>query len=197
MKKIIYSSLLFLFLGLGVAKAQTSAFTIEVPVTIPLGNTSDFIDQSALRGINIEYQRFVTREIAVGGEVGHLTLYKREENKVYTEGTASLSGVQYRYQYAYPILVTGSYFPVVEGKVKPYAGLGIGTIAHDRRIDMGIFTSQDTHWQFAIRPEVGLIIEPTSQIGFKLGAKYYSSFESNNLAGQSNLGINFGIVFLR
>jgi hypothetical protein len=62
---------------------------------------------------------------------------------------------------------------------------------------MGIFTSQDTHWQFAIRPEVGLIIEPTSQIGFKLGAKYYSSFESNNLAGQSNLGINFGIVFLR
>ncbi|WP_026956831.1 outer membrane beta-barrel protein [Algoriphagus vanfongensis] len=197
MKKTLYTALILVFAFAGIAKAQHSAFTIEIPVTIPVGNTADFIDQTAIRGINIEYQRFIKPEFAIGGEIGHSTLYKREDSKVYTEGTASLSGIQYRYQYAYPILVTGTYFPMTAGKVKPFAGLGIGTVAQDRRLDMGIFSSEETHWQFALRPELGLFFEPSPQVGFKLGAKYYNSFESNNLEGQSNIGINFGLVFLR
>ncbi|NVJ87695.1 MAG: outer membrane beta-barrel protein [Algoriphagus sp.] len=195
-----YKSLLTLLVLVGTfgfANAQTSAFTIQIPVSIPMGNTADFIDQVSVRGVSIEYQYFTKRNFAIGGELGHTTLYKREENKVYTEGTASLSGIQYRYQYAYPILATGTYFPITEGMVKPYAGLGMGTIANKRRVDMGIFTSEDTHWQFALRPEVGIILEPSPSVGFKLGAKYYSSFGTSNLNGQSNLSINVGIVFLK
>lgn len=190
-------TLLVLVASLGFVRAQTSAFTIQIPVSIPLGNTADFIDQVAVRGISIEYQYFTKRNFAIGGELGHSTFYKREENKVYTEGSASLSGIQYRYQYAYPILVTGTYFPTTEGKLKPYAGLGLGTIANKRRVDMGIFTSENTHWQFALRPEAGFIFEASSSVGFKLGAKYYSSFASSDLSGQSNLSINVGIVFIK
>ncbi|TFV94284.1 hypothetical protein E4S40_09620 [Algoriphagus kandeliae] len=197
MKKIFVFLFTFGLLGLNTLLAQQSAFTIEVPLTIPLGNTADFIDQVALRGVNIQYQRFIKKTFAVGGEIGYSTLYKKEEQKVYTEGSASLSGVQYRYQHAFPILVTGTYFPIVEGSIRPYAGLGIGTIAQDRRIDMGIFTSEKTHWQLAIRPEIGLILQPSSSVGFKLGAKYNSSFASSNLDGQSNLSVNFGIVFIK
>jgi hypothetical protein len=75
--------------------------------------------------------------------------------------------------------------------------LGVGTIAHDRRIDMGIFTSEETHWQFALRPELGLLYRPAQYVGFKFGAKYYQSFSSNDLAGQSTIGLDFGIVFIR
>ncbi|SHO64359.1 outer membrane beta-barrel protein [Algoriphagus zhangzhouensis] len=197
MKKTLYISILLVFASLGLAKAQHSAFTIEIPVTVPMGKTADFIDQTGIRGINLEYQRFIKPQFAIGGEIGHTTLYKREENKVYTEGSASLSGIQYRYQYAYPILITGTYFPITEGEIKPYVGVGLGTMAQKRRVDMGIFTSENTHWQFALRPEAGIMIEPSPQVAFKLGVKYYNSFESTDLNGQSNLGINVGLVFLR
>lgn len=45
--------------------------------------------------------------------------------------------------------------------------------------------------------EAGIMIEPSPQVALKLGVKYYNSFESTDLNGQSNLGINVGLVFLR
>jgi hypothetical protein len=179
------------------ANAQNSLFSVNYAVSVPTGNTSDFIDQVSGRGLILEYQKFVKRDITFGGEIGYFSFYKRELNKVYTEGSASLSGVQYRYQNSYPIMVTGTYYATTESNVKPYGSFGLGTIAHDRRIDMGIFTSQETSWQFALRPELGLMISPSEQVSFKLGAKYYHSFESGDLAGQSNIGFNFGFVFIR
>ncbi|PZX51931.1 outer membrane beta-barrel protein [Algoriphagus chordae] len=195
-KSIILVALLVMFFA-GATQAQTSIFSINYSVSIPTGNTADYIDQVSGRGIKLEYQRFITRSFAVGGEIGNTTLYKRELDKVYTEGSASLSGVQYRYQNSYPILVTGTYYANQTGEFKPYASLGVGTIAHDRRIEMGIFSSEDTHWQFALRPELGLMYRPALNVGFKLGAKYYQSFSSSNLDGQSTIGLDFGILFIR
>lgn len=45
--------------------------------------------------------------------------------------------------------------------------------------------------------EAGIMIEPSPQVALKLGVKYFNSFESTDLNGQSNLGINVGLVFLR
>jgi hypothetical protein len=179
------------------ATAQNSMLSLNYAVSIPIGNTSDFIDQASGRGFVAEFQVFTKRNITFGGELGHFTLYKRELNKIYTEGSASLSGVQYRYQQSYPIFATGNYFATTEGSVKPYGSLGLGTIAHNRRIDMGIFSSEDTYWQFALRPEIGILIAPSDSFGFKIGAKYYQSFASGGLDGQSNIGLNFGFVFIR
>ena len=197
MKKSIILIALLVMVFAGVAQAQTSLFSINYSISIPTGNTAEYIDQVSGRGLKLEYQRFLIKNIALGGEVGIYTLYKKELNKVYTEGSASLSGVQYRYQNNYPILLTGTYYANETGTVRPYAGLGVGTIAHDRRIDMGIFTSEETHWQFALRPELGVMIRPAQYVGFKVGAKYYQSFSSSSLAGQSTIGIDFGIIFLR
>ena len=179
------------------ATAQNSMLSLNYAVSIPIGNTSDFIDQASGRGFVAEFQVFTKRNITFGGELGHFTLYKRELNKIYTEGSASLSGVQYRYQQSYPIFATGTYFATTEGSVKPYGSLGLGTIAHNRRIDVGIFSSEDTYWQFALRPEIGVLIAPSDSFGFKIGAKYYQSFASGGLDGQSNIGLNFGFVFIR
>jgi len=197
MKKSILLLALLVMIIAEKANAQKSLFSFNYAVSIPTGNTSDFIDQASGRGFTAEFQVFTKRNITIGGELGHFTLYKRELNKVYTEGTASLSGVQYRYQQSYPIFATGTYFATTESSVKPYATLGVGTIAHNRRIDMGIFTSDKTHWQFALRPELGILISPSDSFGFKIGAKYYQSFSSSELDSQSNIGLNFGFVFIR
>ncbi len=197
MKKSIFILALLVMIIAESAQAQSSLFSLNYAVSVPTGNTSDFIDQASGRGFVAEFQKFTKRNVAFGGEIGHFTLYKRELNKVYTEGTASLSGVQYRYQQSYPILVTGTFYATTEGAVKPYGSLGVGTMAHNRRIDMGIFSSEDTSWQFAVRPELGVLISPSDAFGFKIGAKYYQSFTGGGLDGQSTIGLNFGFVFLK
>lgn len=195
MRNIVLATLFLATLST-VANAQKSLTSLNYAVSLPMGNTADFIDQASGRGIVLDYQRFITRNFALGGEVGHTTLYKREENKVYTKGTASLSGVQYRYQYAYPILAVASYFPTMEGKFKPYGSFGLGTIAQQRKVDMGIFSVDHTHWQSAVKTELGVIVEPAPNVGFKFGVKYNQSFSSRDLDGQSSLVFNFGIVFI-
>lgn len=195
MKNILVTLLLIVSLS-AVSKAQNSLFSFNYVVTVPLGNTSDFIDQVSGRGFVFEYQKFINPHTTVGIEAGHTTLYKREEEKVYTEGTASLSGIQYRYQYSYPILATANYYALRTGVFRPYAGLGVGTMASQRKIDMGIYTSDKTHWQFAIKPEIGALIQPNANMAFRVGAKYLTGFKSNDLDGQSNLNFNFGIVFI-
>jgi hypothetical protein len=197
MKKSILLLALLVITIAGTANAQKSLFSLNYAVSIPTGSTSDFIDQASGRGFIAEFQIFKKRNITIGGELGHFTLYKREQNKVYTEGSASLSGVQYRYQQSYPILATGTYYATTEGAIKPYGSLGVGTIAHNRRIDMGIFSSEDTYWQFALRPELGILISPSDSFAFNIGAKYYQSLSGGGLDGQSNIGLNFGFVFIR
>ncbi|MEP1954754.1 MAG: hypothetical protein ABJJ26_07440, partial [Algoriphagus sp.] len=119
MKKSIKILAFLIMIFAGTAQAQTSFFSINYSVSIPTGNTADYIDQVSGRGIKLEYQRFLNKNIALGGEIGTYTLYKREPNKTYTEGSASLSGVQYRYQNTYPILFTGTYYANETGMVRP------------------------------------------------------------------------------
>lgn len=197
MKKSILLAALLVMLLAGKAAAQNTLFSFNYAVSLPTGNTADFINQASGRGFVAEYHKFINRNIALGGEIGHFTLYKQEMEKVYTEGTASLSGIQYRYQQSYPIMVSGTYFAFTEGMVKPYGSLGVGTVAHNREIDMGIFVSEDTYWQFALRPELGVLIAPSEYVAFKIGAKYYQSFSGGGLNGQSNMGFNFGLVFIK
>lgn len=195
MKNIVITTLLFLGVSF-VASAQNSLFSTSYVITVPLANTSDYIDNVSGRGINFEFQKFINPHVTFGVEAGHSTLYKREEEKVYTEGSASISGVQYRYQYTWPILATANYYALRTGLLRPYAGIGLGTMASHRRLDMGIYTTDKTHWQFAIKPEVGALIQPNANMAFKVGAKYLMGTGGDNFDSQSNLNFNIGFVFI-
>lgn len=190
--------LIILFLvGLGIsAKAQNSLYSVNYVVTLPMGNTADFIDVVSGRGFSFEYQKFINDHVTIGGEVGYSTLYQRTDNQVYTLETASLSGIQYRYQNSFPILATASYYHSFTDLIRPYASLGLGTLASNRIIEMGMYESNNTSWQFAFRPELGTLIQPSDNIAFRIGAKYYGALEGGGLPGQSNIGFNIGFVIL-
>lgn len=195
MKNIFITTLLILGISF-VSTAQNSLFSTNYVVTVPLGNTSDFIDNTSGRGINFEFQKFINPHVTLGIEAGHSTLFKKEDKKVYTEGSASISGVQYRYQYTWPILATANYYALRTGLLRPYAGIGLGTMASHRRLDMGIYTADKTHWQFAIKPELGALIQPNASMAFKIGANYLMGTGGDNFDSQSNLYFKIGFVIL-
>jgi len=61
-------------------------------------------------------------------------------------------------------------------------------------MDMGMFTMQSDVWQFALRPEVGVLIT-TPRMDLILAAKYFSGFKANDTEGQQYFTINVGLVF--
>ncbi|HSF55577.1 MAG TPA: hypothetical protein VLA71_17610, partial [Algoriphagus sp.] len=136
--------LFFLLIGLvATASAQRSLYSFNYAITLPTGNTADFIDVVSGRGFVFEYQKFIKSNVAIGGEVGHTTIFERTDNEVYTRESASLSGIQYRYQYSYPIMATAAYYHSFTNLFRPYFSLGIGTVANKRTIEMGMYESDE------------------------------------------------------
>jgi outer membrane protein W len=173
---------------------QKSNFVMSYSIAMPAGSLSDYISSTSFRGISLEYIQRVTEKLDLGVESGWNVFYERVDNKVYTEGTASISGVQYRYTHAIPIILGGKFNFGGGSKVKPYGGLGLGTIYLNRNTEFGLYILNTDTWQFAVRPELGIRYEYAPGRGMLFGLKYYSASGNDDLDGQSFFSLNLGIV---
>jgi len=191
MKKIFL--LLSIVIG-GTVFAQHNSFTMSYPIALPMGNLHDYISATSFRGFNIEFNRRQTHNVEWGLETGWQTFYQREESKTYTDGGASITGIQYRYTNIAPILA-GVKFYKEKDKVSPYAGLGLGVMYVNRSTDFGLYRITTEAWPFTIRPELGVLYHIQPGVSAMLGAKYYAAFNTNDLDGQPYLSINVGFVF--
>ena len=132
--------------------------------------------------------------MSVGLETGYNLFYDKMDYATYTKGTISVSGVQYRYTHAVPALATFDYYLKPDTQFNPFAGLGVGTLYSYRDLDMGLYTQESDVWQFALRPQVGVLIT-TPAMDLIVAAKYFSGFKANDVEGQSYFTLNVGLVF--
>lgn len=192
MKKIIL--LFFAIITIQVMHAQKgySAFTYSIGA--PMGDLKDYIDQTSFRGINMEFYWHAKPNLDAGLEVGWNVFYSKENEKTYTQETQSITGTQFRYTNAVPIIV-GARWRKTGGKTEPYVGAGVGTTSVNRSTDFGLYRIYNNTWQFCVRPEVGLIYKTSQYTGLTVGVKYYANFENDDLAAQSYLTANVGFVF--
>lgn len=194
MKKIFF---VFLITGIITAtqvKAQESLFAIEYSVGFGTGDAKDFVGTVSWRGVAFEYRYFVQPAIGIGVETGYNLFYEEKPYDTYTQGTASISGYQYRYLHAVPVLATFDYHLKPDANTNPFVGVGIGTLYANRDVDMGMFTMEDDAWQFALRPEVGVLIN-TYNVNLIVAAKYMMGFKTDNFDATYYFTINVGLVF--
>ena len=107
MKKIF-----ILFLALVSIQAiygQKGYSVVNYSVGFSTGDFNEYVDQISYRGINLEFMWNVKPNLDAGLEVGWNVFYAKEDKKVYTEGTESISGVQYRYTSCF----ISPFFPVL------------------------------------------------------------------------------------
>src|SRR6187397_1442830 len=190
--------ILFMAVGLGAnAYAQSNSnFIASYSIAMPTGNLSDYIGQTSFRGISFEWNTRIKPNVELGLESGWNVFYEKVGEKVYTEGTASVSGTQYRYTNAVPIIAGAKYHFKNDSKIKPYGGVGLGTVYVDRDTDLGMYRISTQEWQFSVRPELGIRYELGGQgTALQIGAKYYANSETDNLDGQPFVAINIGFVF--
>lgn len=196
MKKL-YTFLLFLALPLGMMAQDLQHVTVQYSVGFGTGSTRDYISKTSFRGISFDYKNFgYSEKIAVGLEFSWNTFYKKADYDTYTIGETSISGTQYRYLNSFPMLVTGDYFfQNSESYVRPFAGLGVGTIYAIQTLDMGLYTYEITDWHFAMKPQAGIWVGFDDATKFSLTAEYLYGFKTQDADARQYLTINAGLVF--
>jgi opacity protein-like surface antigen len=177
MKKIFFVLLLTGVIAATQAKAQESFYSIQYSMGFGMGDLKEFNESASFRGMSLEYRYMMQPSIGVGLETGYNLFYDRMDYATYTQGTQSLSGIQYRYTHAVPVLAAFDYYLKPDTQVNPFIGLGVGTLYTYRDLDMGMFTMESDVWQFALRPQVGAIIS-TPAADLIIGAKYFQRLQS-------------------
>jgi len=174
---------------------QESYMSLQYSVSFGSGDLGDYISAASWRGALLEYRSALRGNLMVGVDLGWNVFYEKKDYDTYTVDTESLSGTQYRYQNAVPILVSADYLILSEGALKPYVGLGIGTLYSERSTDMGMYRWKQNPWQFAVKGELGVLYALSYNTSVKFAAKYYNGFKSNSLDGQSYFSLNLGMAW--
>jgi opacity protein-like surface antigen len=186
--------LLLIALSGSCANAQSGNFIISYPISFPMGNLHSYTTNTSFRGISLEFNKRTSPITTAGLELGWNVFYQHVEQKVYQEGTASISGVQYRYTNAAPIVAGVDYhFETSNHALHPFAGIGLGTTYVERSTDFGVYRLISDAWQFCIRPELGLDVHFAHGQSLFLAAKYFWNFNTSDLDGQSWLSLNVGV----
>jgi hypothetical protein len=191
-----YIILFALSASLSLGTYAQSAFVLSYPIGFTMGGHHDYISQTSFRGITMEYVHKMKENIAIGLEVGWNVFYQKEDEKEYKEGTASITGVQYRYTNAVPLIAESKYLFASSGKnTVPYVGFGLGTLYVNRTTDFGLYRIVTDAWQFCLRPEAGVMFKFQSTVHGFIGAKYNAAFDTDALDAQSYLTVNIGFIF--
>jgi opacity protein-like surface antigen len=177
------------------ANAQISTFGINYVIGMPMGETGDFINDPSYRGASFEYTYIPDDHWGVHFEGGWNYFYQKIDRATYEYKTLAITGTQYRYVESVPLFVGINYFALPEAVVKPYVAFGAGVMYNERWNDVGLYRIGNSAWQFGLKPEAGVAMNLSDDIFFKLSAKYYVSFETDRLEGQSFLGFNMGLAF--
>lgn len=173
-----------------------SSFIVSYPISFPMGDLHSYIGKTSFRGINFEWVKTAKPGVAVGIETGWNVFYERTDNKDYTKGTQTISGVQFRYTNAVPILLQTKFYPTTDKKkINTYVGIGVGTLYVNRSTDFGLYRITTDAWSFCLRPEGGFLFNLQPGVKAMAGVKWYPAFNTADLDGQSFVSANFGFVF--
>jgi hypothetical protein len=194
MKKVLYI-LLFTVIA-SPSMAQKSFISWQYSIGFGSGDMHSFINPVSFRGVTFNYNKFVQAGVAVGIEAGLNTFYEKKSWDTYTTGNFSYSGKQYRYSNSVPLLFTASYYMNPDEDLIPFAGLGIGSLYTEKRSDFGTYSFTNDAWQFAIKPELGIIYK-TEGASLSISSKYYYGFKGGDLPATNYFTINIGLVFRR
>lgn len=180
MKKYL---LLFVFVTcLFQAKAQTSMFSLDWGIGVPVGDLEEYTDEVSVRGFNIGGRVFLLDFVSVGGYAGWQLFYKSMYGQDKINETVDFFGKQVRHMSVYPIMGNVFYYLGQDGGIRPYIGSNIGLSIINQKTQYGIWEISQTSTHFSIAPEAGVFV-PVGLAGggIKLSGRYDHSFKTNKL----------------
>lgn len=168
-------------------------------VSEPLGESSNFVGETSLRGAQFEFRNFLTSNFSLGGSIGWQGYQEYEPRETYPIDNGAITTDLTKFVYTLPVLFNAHRYFQVSDNVLPYIGAGIGAKYSRHAIYYSIYTTEENKWGFAVRPEIGVIF-PIGGVGIQLAADYlWATNDSATLDFGSTSSLNFrlGMVLLR
>jgi opacity protein-like surface antigen len=179
----------------GSSQALDYYSTVNYGISLPLGDTRDFISNSSFRGFSFEFGRFFDEEISLGFLFAWSVFHESYPRDTYEIEDVTLTGNLYRYINAFPLMAVGRYYFSPDSKFRPYLGLASGAYVINKVSDFGVHRYENKNWHFGLAPEAGLIVGIGAEAYINLGARYNHAFKSGEDT-HSWLGLQAGVTFI-
>ena len=189
-KYIIALSVMFLALTVN---AQEVIWKLTYDVGIPFSETKEFTDQASWRGLTLDFDRFLNDNLAVGMAFSWSTFIEKEPNSYYEREELLLHGTQVRYINNIPLTVKIAYYKPVS-TVDLFGSLGVGTVWQETRREIGTFAFVGSYWQFALIPELGVLI-PAGNTNVTARVRYVAGFKTSSAPPLSYLSFGLGLAW--
>lgn len=193
--KTIYICL-FTCLSSYTAYAQGGYTNITYNIAAPLGKTADYISNTSFRGTSLEIGTALSENFSIGlGGSWHVFYQDQGYTTIELSNTSALSGRQYRYINAFPVMAIGRYLFNSQGRFTPFIGAGLGTAYIEQRTDIGSVPFKAYAWHLAVAPEVGAIVEVGYRTNLFVNARFTNAFKADDADNLSVAGLNLGITY--
>ena len=160
---------------------------------LPISGTKDFTDAFSWRNLGFEV-RAISGTQSIGLSFGWNVFDNVVDGtRTFTSQPVTLTGRQFRTVNAMPILVTGHKYFGSMNDSHAYVGAGVGTMWAKNRVDVGILTVDESHWHFAVVPEVGFEFPVNDVVWAYVNVKYNWGASRDDIT-QQFFGFNIGVA---
>ena len=153
-----------------------SFFAFAWEVGTPTGDNK-FVDDFSFAGGTIEYRRMLSNgHLSIGMDISWNS-YKEylPYSTFHLNSGTDVTTDLYKFNYTLPMAVTLHHYFSNNGKIIPYAGLGVGALYCRPSLYFNIYELYEENWGFLVRPELGLLIRSDGDVGLLIGTRYSMS----------------------
>lgn len=176
------------------------SYSLMLDFNKPLSNT-DYVDNLSGRGFRFAYREMISDKIFGGLDINNRSFSKHVPRQTYNNGTNAITTDLFNYTYNYGATLSFDYLLKSEGKLMPYAGLGVGASYIRFRQFYNVYSNQSDNWGVLVRPQVGVMYRTKETASWALQAALhydYSSAKNEDLDSDTfqSIGLSIGITIL-
>ncbi len=178
--------------------AQDLLTGLTYSISIPTGNTSDFISNTSFKGLSIDLRKFFSHNASIGFLVGW-SAFEEETNEAISTTIGTVTGEQSRLINSFPVMITTDYYFGEGREFRPFIGIGVGMYYIYHQLEQVEENLESNKWHFGVAPEVGFVYLLESVYAF-VNVRYNYAFSAENeitkiSTSQSYLTFNIGFAF--
>ncbi|MEE8572356.1 MAG: hypothetical protein V3T20_03765 [Gemmatimonadota bacterium] len=167
-------------------------------VSIPTGDTYDYISEGSFRGFEVEGRRFITPNLSWSLSWQWST-FNEATDGTFEIPNGHISGNQHRILYSWPFLAKAHYYfgepAIYNENAVPFVGIGAGAYWIRQSLEIGVLAVEESNWHLGFSPEAGVLIPTTGANSLVLSAGYHYAFESGGRGPHSYWTVKLGLAY--
>lgn len=179
---------IFLLAGLATVATQSPSHAQEWygmatwNISVPDGDTKDFISETSYRGFGLDFRREFRPKSTIG-IMASWEIFHERTNESITIGSATITGSQDRYINSFPIMLGWHRYFGNEGGTRPYIGINGGGFILIQTLRIGLAEWEEDSWEWGAMPEAGFIFPLQSGAALIMNARYSWALTGEDLDG--------------